>query len=859
MIIREQKVKPLLIFCFSIVLALASIPFSFSQETAKTIIKGSVTDALTGESLPYVSVYLKGTTVGTLTDTRGKYAIETTAKSTTIVFSFVGYQTETRIISPGKEQTLNITLALSSIALEEVIVKPAKREYRNRDNPAVELINRVIERKDYNRPETADFLEYKKYEKIQFALSNVSEKLTSKGSQGKLGLLFGNIDTTRRVGNHILPVFIKETLSEHYFRKEPPAVKDVTIADKTINLEEYLDRKGLTAYLNYLYQDVNIYDNEILFLTSKFLSPVAQTAPLFYRYFIVDTLPVSDLKCIRLFFEPRSKTDFLFHGNIYVALDSSYAVKRIDMGINENINIDWIQDIIIMQDFDRSDRKGWLLSKEEISIDVGVSKTSLGLFGQRTSYFKDYKINEPISDFILRGPEKTERIDPGSGGPGYWESNRFVPLTNNELQIYTTIDSLKQLPAFRRRMNFVLFLTSGYLDLGKIELGPSSSFYSYNYVEGQRFRIGLRTSPDLSKKITLEGYGAFGLKDLDFKYYGAATWSFTPRSIYQFPVKSLKISYQKDIKIPGQELQLIQPDNLFFSLKRGVSDKYVMNRTFRIEHLNEYENHFSYLAGYSFTRQQPTGNLWYNTEVYGPGQGQIDFLDISELYVNLRYAPNETFYEGKVWRTVYPSLKPVYNLKISGGSKSVFSDFDYLRLQLNITRRYYVSILGYTDITLEAGKVFGTVPFPLSFVHRANQTYGYQKQSYNLMNFMEFVSDRYVAFNVDYCFNGFIFNKIPLLRELKLREWVTFKVLYGGLSDKNTPQPGFSDGLYQFPVDDENNLLMYTLEKKPYIEASVGIANIFNLLRVDLIKRFSYLSNPNVNELGVRIIIKIDI
>jgi hypothetical protein len=757
----------------------------------------------------------------------------------------------------GKEQTINISLTIASFALDEVIVKPGKKTYKNKNNPAVELINNVIARKDENRSETFNFLEYKKYEKIQFALSNVSEKFIANRSAGKFGFLFNNIDTTRRVGNHILPVFIKESLSDHYFRKDPQATKDIIIAEKTINLEEYIDKKGITAYLNYLYQDVNIYDNEILFLTSKFLSPIAATAPLFYRYYIIDTLPVSDLKCIRLFFEPRNKTDFLFHGNIYVTLDSTYAVKRIDMGINENINIDWIQDIIITQDFDRSGHKGWLLSKEEISIDVGVAETSMGLYGQRTTYFRDYKINEPVSDLIFRGPEKIERTDPASGNPEYWESNRFVPLTKTETEIYSAIDSLKQLPAFMRRMNFVLFLTSGYLDLGKIEFGPSSSFYSYNWLEGQRFRIGARTFTDFSKKITVEGYAAYGLKDKAIKYNAAFTWSLTPRSIYEFPVKSIKMSYTKDIKIPGQELQLIQSDNIFFSLKRGVSDKFLLNNTFRIEHLNEFENHFSYLTGYSFTRQRPAGNLWFNTEAYGPGAGETPYLDISELYVNLRYAPGETFYEGKVWRTTYPSMRPVYNLKIAGGSKMISNDFDYLRLQFNISRRYYVSILGYTDISLEAGKIFGSVPYPLLFMHRANQTYTYQKQSYNLMNFLEFISDRYVSLNVDYCFNGFIFNKIPLLKELKLREWVTCKVLYGGLLDSNNPDN--HDELFKFPVGIDGVPLTYTLERKPYIEASVGIANILNLLRVDLIKRFTYLDNPNVSELGVRILIKIDI
>ncbi len=827
------------------------------QGTGLTVIRGTVTDALTGDPLPYVSVYLKGTQAGTLTDSKGKYLVETQVKGTTLVFSFVGYETETRNIVTGREQVINVKMSLASVALEEVIVRPAKKAYRNKDNPAVELINKVIAARPVNSPGSYDFMKYRKYEKIQFALSNISDKLKTSGSGGKFSMLFNNVDTTRRVGNNILPVFIKETISEHYSRKNPEAVKDIILAENSINLDEYLDKKGVSAYLNYLYQDVNIYDNEILFLTNKFLSPISNNAPAFYRYYIIDTLPVEESKCIRLFFEPRNKTDFMFHGNIYVTLDSLYAVRRIDMGINENINIDWIQDIIITQDFERHPGQGWLLSKEEISLDVGVSKKSLGIYGQRTTFFRDYDINSPVSDIIFRGPSKIDMPDPASRSPGYWETNRFVPLTKTEMGIYTTIDSLKQLPAFRRRMNFVLFLTSGYLDLGKIEFGPSSSFYSYNRLEGQRFRVGMRTSDDMSKKITLEGYGAYGIDDRQFKYSASATWSFTPRSIYQFPVKSLKISYMKDIKIPGQELQLIQSDNIFFSLKRGVSDKFLLNNTFRIEHLNEFENHFSYLAGYSFTQQYPRGSLFYNTEAYGPGNGEVPHLDISEVYLTLRYAPDETFYEGRVWRTPYPSRKPVYNLKMAWGSQFFSNDYDYLRLQFNVSRRYYVSIIGYTDLSFEAGKVFGRVPFPLLFMHRANQTYAYQKQSYNLMNFLEFVSDRYVSFNADYCFNGFLFNKIPLFRELKLREWITFKALYGGLTDSN--DPSLQTSLLKLPVNSEGIPSTYTLERKPYIEASVGVANIFNLLRVDLIKRFTYLDNPGVNELGVRILIKIDL
>ncbi len=349
-------------------------------------------------------------------------------------------------------------------------------------------------KKTENRPEAFNYLEYKTYEKIQFAFSNVTENFKNSNAFSQFNFIFNNIDTTKRIGNDILPMFIKESLSAHYFRKEPAEQKEVLLAEKSINLDEYLNNRGASAYLNYLYQNINIYDNEILFLTNKFLSPIANTAPLFYRYYIIDTLPVADIKCVRLFFEPRNKSDFLFHGNLYITMDTSFAVKKIDIGINKAINIDWVQDISITQDFEKFGEKAWLLSKEEISIDFGIVKNTMGLYGQRTISYKDYKINEPISEAVFRGPAKVEKIDPESDKNSYWEANRYVPLSNSEKQIYTTIDSLKQIPDFRRKMDAVMLITVGFLNLGKIEIGPVSSFYSYNSVEGSRFRFGGRTT-----------------------------------------------------------------------------------------------------------------------------------------------------------------------------------------------------------------------------------------------------------------------------------------------------------------------------------------------------------------------------
>jgi hypothetical protein len=830
---------------------------SFSQKPERTIIQGIVTDALTGDPMPATSVFIKGTTIGTITDAAGKYRIETSMPAGTIVFSFLGYKTELRPVSQGIEQTINIRLTINSTTLDEVVVKAGKKEYKNKNNPAVELINKVIDNKDMNRQEVYDFLQYKKYEKVQFALSNITENFKQHSPFSKFSFVFDNIDTTKRIGSNVLPLFIKESLFDHYYRRSPESTKEVTLAEKTINLDEYLNNKGATAYLNYLYQNINIYDNEILFLTNKFLSPIAVTAPTFYRYYIIDTLSVNNIECIRLFFEPRNKSDFLFHGNLYITMDSSYAVRKIDMGINKDINIDWVRDITITQDFDHFGQKSWLLSKEEISIDFGIVKNTMGLYGQRTITFRDYKINEPVNEKIFRGPQKVDKINPSSDSSGFWELNRPVPLSKSEKQIYTTIDSLRQIPDFRKRMEFVMLITSGLLKVGNIEIGPVSSFYSYNDVEGSRFRFGGRTTTDFSKKVTFESYVAYGLKDETFKYNAGITYSLTSRTIFQFPVTSLKVSYQKETSIPGQELQFAQSDNIFLSFKRGVNDKLMLNNTFRVEYLHEFENHFSYLAGYSFTRQAPIGNLYFNTVDYGSATNSVNYINISEPYVNLRYAPNETFYQGKIYRATYPGKYPILQLKIAGGAKFIYNDFDYLRLQFNISKRYYVSILGYTDITFEAGKIFGQVPYPLLFIHRANQTYSYQKNSYNLMNFLEFVSDRYVSLNVDHCFNGFIFNKIPLIKKLKLRELVTCKVVYGRVADRNNPD--YQNDLFKFPTDSNGVPLTYTLDNKPYVEASIGVSNILRIFRIDLIKRFAYMSNPNVDDTGIRIQFRIDI
>ena len=846
--------------------SILSSNISYSQSPQKTVIKGTVTDAKTESPLPFVSVILKNTTVGMITDDNGKYAIETTVKAGIISFSFVGYETQTKPIIPGITQIVNISLNPASYSIGEVVVKPAKQKYINKNNPAVELIQKVIENKDKNRIEGYEYLQYDKYEKTQFALSKITDKSRNNFVFKPYQFLLDNVDTVKQHGDRILPFFIKEGVSTVYFRKSPPGSKEIVHGEKTINFEEYIDNKGVTAYINYLYQNINIYDNNVLFLTNKFLSPIANSAPLFYKYYILDTMKVDDINCIRLFFEARNKSDFLFQGLLLITQDSTYAIRKIDMNLNKGINIDWVKNVRVVQDFYQPEKKKWMLSRDEISINFELTQGIMGLFGERTVSYNNHFIDKPINDSIFTGPIITRRLDPQEKSPVYWEQNRQIPLTKTEKGIYTNVDSLKKIPSFKRKMDIIMLLTTNFLTFKKFEIGPVGSFFSFNTIEGNRFRFGGRTTPGFSKKLTLDGYLVYGFTDRQYKYAAGATWSFTPRTIYEFPVKSLNISYQYDTQIPGLDFEFTQSDNIFLSLKRGVNDKILYNRTIKAEFLNEFENHFSYILGFSYLNQTPRGNLsfshvdtLFSTDMI---HSVTNSINIPEAYLSLRYAPNETFYQGKLYRDRMPNKYPVIMLRYSVGSKTIGNDYDYSRLQLNVSSRFYPSVIGYTDVMLEAGKTFGKVPYPLLFIHRANQTYSYQPYSYNLMNFLEFVSDQYVSLYVDHSFNGFFLNKVPFLKRLKFREIVTFKALFGSVSHQN--QPTVDNKLFALPYEinpqtRSRDLLTFYPDKRPYIEAGIGLSNILKIFRIDLIRRFTYINNPHVESTGFRIQFRFDI
>ncbi|MCF0042706.1 DUF5686 and carboxypeptidase-like regulatory domain-containing protein [Dyadobacter fanqingshengii] len=833
--------------------------FSGTAIAQSTTIKGTVTDAKTGETLPFVSVLIPGTTMGTASDADGKYAMTLREDYKTVKFTYVGYLSIEKPITPGIDQVINVKMAVDASMLKEVTIKGRGR-YRNKDNPAVQLIREVIAHKDQNKMAASDFVEYEQYEKISFALSNLSDNFKEKRIFKNYQFLFEDQDSTAMGGKNMLPAYIQEKLSQVYFRKNPYTKKQWVLANRRAEFDsKFVDNDGLSAYFNRLYEDVNLYENDISIATNLLLSPIANSAPTFYKFFIRDTIKTETPWLVELGFVPRNKTDMLFEGKLFITLDGNYGVQNAYLTVNKDINLNFMRDLEARLEYEKGPDGRYHPTKTTLGMEFALGEKNAGFYGQRVVNFKNYTINQSRPDSVYSGPREEVAFNPSTNsGEAFWAGARHLPLEKMELNIYRNVDTLQTIPSFRRTMDIATLFLSGYKSFGKVEVGPVNTFYSFNPVEGFRLRFGGRTTTDFSKRFYLETYAAYGFKDQRWKYFLSGTYSFNNKSVYHFPLNYIRASYQRDTKIPGQDLQFVQEDNFLLSFKRGDNNRWLYNDVYKLEYVREFESRFSYKIGFTNWRQTPAGILRYEKLDSEGVLENVGGLSNTEANLELRYAPHEQYYQGKLYRTPIINKYPIFTLRYNAGLKGVFEGQNrYHNVSANIAKRVYLSQFGYADVTAEGNYIFGSnVLFPLLSIHRANQTYAYQLNSYNLMNFLEFVSDHYASLDVQYYMNGFIFNKIPLLKKLKLREVFSFKGLMGGLRDENNPTN--NPGLFRFPVDENGKPISYTLSREPYIEGSVGVANIFKLLRVDLVKRFTYLDNPNVSEWGIRARFRLD-
>ncbi|HEY0176083.1 MAG TPA: DUF5686 family protein, partial [Pedobacter sp.] len=650
-----------------------SIFLSASGASAQsTIVSGTITDARDKNPLPYVTVTFKGSHLVTKTDANGKYRISSTTPYTQLQINYVGYKTRVLTVVPSTEQVINVRLQEESQTLTEVRISSAKKaKYHNKDNPAVELIRKVIEHKPMNRMQSDVAVEYQQYDWMQFSLSNLPDKFKNKKIFRKYQFLFDQQDSTEVGGKNILPIYLRERLSQNYYRKKPEKTKVSMLADKHVNFDEGLvDNNALGTYFERMYADVNIYDNNIIFTNSQFLSPIADGAPAFYKFFITDTVKTHSPNLIELSFIPRNENALLFEGKIYITMDGKYAVQDAFLKTGKGVNINFVRALQVKLNFEEDSIGKYHLSKSHLLVDFGIgSSDGRGFKGERTVIIKGYKTGVLHPDSLYKGLDLVVAPDAEKRSDQFWADNRLDTLAKDKLKIYSNIDTLGKMKSFKRLMDVASILFIGYKQFGPIEVGPFYSFYSYNNLEGFRLRLGGRTTTDFSTRWYFAGYGAYGFKDERWKGYFSGAYSLNNKSIYKFPQSFIRASYQRDVDVPGDESKTAVPeDNFVSSFRRGVNDQFIYSDFYRAEYMQEYENHFSFNLGFRKWTQTPALALTYDS--YADNQLQrVNSITSSEFNLELRYAPHERFYQGKTYRVRTIEKYPVFDLNFSSGIK----------------------------------------------------------------------------------------------------------------------------------------------------------------------------------------------
>ncbi len=839
---QHKKYRSRLYITFFLIFRLYSLD-------AQNKINGIVTDSITGEPLPYVSIYYTGTTIGTTTDNSGKFSLKSLPIYNTLSFVSMGYHDKILKLSDLKTESLKIKLAQNVYNIKEITIKPQRERYKKKNNPAVNFVKKVIATKSLYNPLNKDYYHYDHNEKINFAL-NGFRKDKNKGILKKFNFLTNYVDTSELSGKPILPISNKEMLEEYYYQKSPHLEKKIVKAKKSSGIDEMLSEDGIDQFLNEVFKDVNVYDNNISLFLKEFVSPLSTGGPDFYKYYLLDTVLVAGEKCVDLGFVPFSPESSGFTGHLYITLDSTNFVKKVKLNFPKNINLNFIQNMSIEQEFNRALDGTRLLMRDDIIVEFSLFAKSDGLYARRTNTYAHHSFSQQIDSTIFKQKENTIVLDDATTkSDSFWKESRLdtIPVKINSVD--KMLNQLRANPLFYYAEKVFSALVTGYIPTStlnnKFNLGPMYSSISANTVEGLRLRLGGITTARLNDHWFASGYLAYGVKDQKPKGLAQIEYSFNKKKEHanEFPINSLRASYNYDVNRLGQNYLYSTSDNLFLSLKRQKDDKITYLRKMELSYNREFHSQFSAGLDFRYRTEYATPYIPFINNTTGIN---LSSYSLSEMQLRLRYAPGEKFYQTIGKRRTFTRNAPIFTFSHTQAFKGLMnSNYDYSHTEVGFQQRFWFSAYGNATVIIKAGKVWTKAPFPLLISPNANLSYTIQYESYPMMNALEFINDQYVSWDLNYNMNGIILNQIPLLKKFKLREIISFRGLYGNLSSKNDPM--LNNNLFEFPTTS------YRMGKEPYLEAGIGVVNIFKFLRVDYIWRLNYLNHPNIDKSGIRI------
>lgn len=807
------------------------ILFSFisfeSLHAQKTKVYGTVTDEETGEGLPFVRVYFYDSKIGTTSDSTGKYVLESYYATDSIVFTFLGYKNKVVKIKKDVSQELNCQLSFEVVETEEVVIRPPD------EFPSTKLHKKLIANKDVNNKEKLQAYQYELYNKLQFDINNLGDKFQDRGYVKKLDLILEYLDSTES-GETYLPLLLSESISDFYYKNHPKKKKEVITATKFTGFKDL----KLDQFTGEMYLDINVYDNYINIFNKGFVSPAANFARMFYRFYLEDSTYIDNRWCYQLKFVPKRSGDLTFEGEMWIN-DTTYAIKSIKGNISEGANINFVNNLYFEQDFDLVGPEVWMLKSEKLIVDlkyVEQSKT-LGMFARKHSSRKYFVINqEHPNDFYKSDNTVEVHPDAKTRSEEYWEEHRHFPLSKQEKGIDEMVDSLYKLPTFKFYKNVVYTATTGYYPFKNVELGNLNNAFSVNPVEKYRFGVALRTTNQFSKKIEIGGRLAYGTGDERFKY------AFLTRMNLSSKKRALlSVFYSNDIEQIGLAPNVASVGSTFGTLFRtGPLDKltFVQKAGYNLE--KDIKKDFVFFTGFEWKEYTALGLA--NYEYFNPLTSEVEnknVLKTSEFTARIRWAKNEEFVASVFDRKSITSKYPAISLQGVFGVKGLLgADYSYQKIDLLISHNTNVGVFGRIKYGVYGGYIFGSAAYPFLKVHEGSQTYWFQSNSFNRMNFFEFISDKYVGAFAEHHFGGLILDRVPVVKSFKWRLVASGRSVYGTISDKNIAE-------MILPVSTKS------FGNIPYTEASLGIENIFKMLRIDVVWRLSHL-NENTAPLGIR-------
>ena len=848
---------------------------------------GYIIDDQTGDSIPYASAIYRGHGVAVASNINGHFRIAR-HNGWVLTFSAIGYVSKSITIDAKTKNTFNVKLKPDTKTLKEVTIKSKKTRYSRKNNPAVELMKKVIAAKKQTDLDNRDYYQYNKYQKITLALNDITPERLQEDKFKNKKWLADQVEKCEYTNKLILPVSVDETVTQKIYRKSPHSEKNIVKGQNSSGVNDLFQTGDiLTTTLKDVFTDVNIYDDQVRLLQYPFTSPIGKDAIGFYRYYIMDTVYVDRDKCFHLHFMPNNQQDFGFRGDIYILADSSYQVKRCELTIPKRSDVNFVENLEVRQEFKMLPDSTWVLSEDDMIAEIKLASWIQRCIVIRNTRLTDYAFDELPKQLFKGKAKDVKEADAMMRDEAFWNKYRQVSLTKSESKMDAFVHNLEQIKGFKYIIFGLKAFIENFVETGnpsKVDIGPINTMLTSNTVDGLRTRVSAQTTAKLNPNWFASGYFARGWDSKKNYYKADLIYSFNKKEYLprEFPKRTLTLSSTYDIMAPSDKFMKTDKDNVFTSFKWSTVDKMMFYNRQQITF--EREEDWGFKTTIGFKAEENEGALGldftplrdYNAAASSPAasapasastpalQPQCSGCQpavspykfrTSEFHVELRYAPGETFINTKQRRLKINLDAPVFSVGHTLGVKGFLGgDYTYNFTEASIYKRFWMNSWGKIDCYLKGGIQWNQVPYPLLIMPETNLSYIIQDETFELIDNMEFLNDRFASLYISWDFNGKIFNRIPLLKKLKWREYVAFRCLWGSLSDKNNPfleQNAQSDILMMFPTG-----CRVMDSKTPYYELSLGIHNIFKLIHVEYVRRLNYNDYPGVHKDGIRLMVR---